>query len=47
MTNNPAVSFEDVLKDYPVRGDTEGVVLRALDGVSLTIQSGEVVGVVV
>jgi oligopeptide transport system ATP-binding protein len=40
------VAIDQLVKDYPVRGGEEGATLTALDSVTLTVDRGEILGIV-
>ena len=42
----PVLSLEEVVKEYPVRGHGNRGTLRALDGIDLDVQRGEILGIV-
>jgi oligopeptide/dipeptide ABC transporter ATP-binding protein len=46
MSTEPILQLRNVGKSFPVRGQHGGALLRALDGVDLTIARGEIAGVV-
>jgi oligopeptide transport system ATP-binding protein len=41
----PIVSIEQLIKEYPVRGGASGKTLTALDSVDLTVDRGEIIGI--
>lgn len=45
MSDANVVVIEQLVKEYPVRGAAEGTMLVALDSVSLTVERGEIVGI--
>lgn len=45
MSREHVVVIENLVKEYPVRGAAEGVMLVALDDVSLTVERGEILGI--
>ncbi|MEZ4507799.1 MAG: ATP-binding cassette domain-containing protein [Thermomicrobiales bacterium] len=45
MSGEPVVVIENLVKEYPVRGAAEGVMLVALDDVNLTVERGEILGI--
>ncbi len=46
MSENDVVLIQDLVKEYPVRGAGDSVKLVALDGVNLTVERGEILGIV-
>ena len=43
--NDPVVAIDQLVKEYPVRGGARGEMLTALDSVSLTVDRGEILGI--
>ena len=45
MSDQNVVVIEELVKEYPVRGADDSVTLVALDSVSLTVERGEILGI--
>lgn len=43
--SDPIVSIQQLVKEYPVRGGAPGATLMALDTVDLTVERGEIIGI--